>query len=171
MVPRAHLSQNPNGISIGSAVFVQITAEHPYSLQWATLYPLKITPYYGRIWTPSNTWFLTLTQAHNPNGISIVSDVFANNADYFTMGRPFPPQNCPFQWRESGPHLIHGSLSPPEPTTQKASRLVQPFLQGSVVTDRQTVRPTTDQTTRSVTIGRIYTCDTAMQPKKQNFYF
>ena len=31
------------------------------------------------------------------------------------------------------PHLIHGSLVPPEFSTQKASRLVQPFLQGSLV--------------------------------------
>jgi len=38
----------------------------------------------------------------------------------------------------TGPHLICGFLGPPKSTTQTASRLVQPFLQGSLVwqTDR-----------------------------------
>jgi len=41
------------------------------------------------------------------------------------------------------PHLIHGSLGPPEYPTQTASRLVRSFLRGSLVwqTDRQTDRP------------------------------
>jgi len=58
-----------------------------------------------------------------------------------TMGFPFI-QNCPFPWG-SGPHLIHGSLCPPETSVQTASRLVQPFLYGSIVwrTDRPTYRP------------------------------
>jgi len=33
---------NPNGISIGSAVFAQLTAEYPYTLQRAALSSLKI---------------------------------------------------------------------------------------------------------------------------------
>ena len=55
-------------------------------------------------------------------------------------------------------HLI---LSPHEPITQKASRSVEPFLQGSRVwqTDRQT-----DHATRFVTIGRIYVRSTVMRP-------
>jgi len=38
----------------------------------------------------------------------------------------------------SGPHLIHGSLGPSESSTQRASRSVQPFLQGWLLwqTDR-----------------------------------
>jgi len=42
------------------------------------------------------------------------------------------------------PHLTHGSLGPPESTTQTASRSVQPFLQGSRLwqTDRQTSQST-----------------------------
>jgi len=53
---RAH---NPNGSTIGSVIFAQITAECPYTLQWATPFPLKIAPSNGGspIWTPSNTWF------------------------------------------------------------------------------------------------------------------
>ena len=38
------------------------------------------------------------------------------------------PKNCPFAWGDLDPHLIHGSFSPPESTTQTANRLVQPFL-------------------------------------------
>jgi len=37
---------NPNGKSIGSAVFAQLTAESPYTLQWALLSP-KIAPSHG----------------------------------------------------------------------------------------------------------------------------
>jgi len=33
---------NPNGISIGSAVFAQFTAECPYTLQWTALSPSKL---------------------------------------------------------------------------------------------------------------------------------
>jgi len=51
------------------------------------------------------------------------------------------------------PHLIHASLSSLEPTTQTASRAVQPFLQGSRL--RQTDRPT-DHATSSVTINRLH---------------
>ena len=41
---RAH---NPNGISIGSAVFAQMTAECPYTLQWDAPSPLKIEHFHG----------------------------------------------------------------------------------------------------------------------------
>ena len=42
---------NPNGISIGSAVFAQLTAERPYSLQRAAV-PPQSAPSRGGIWTP-----------------------------------------------------------------------------------------------------------------------
>jgi len=45
---RAH---NPNGTSIGSAVFAQMTAECLYSLQWFACFPLKIAPSHVGIWT------------------------------------------------------------------------------------------------------------------------
>ena len=52
----------------------------------------------------------------------------------------------------SGPlYATYVSLSPPESSTQTASRLLQSFLQGSLG-DRPTDRPT-DHATRSVTIG------------------
>ena len=37
----------PNGISIGSAVFAQLTAASPYTLQWAAPFPLKIAHVHG----------------------------------------------------------------------------------------------------------------------------
>ena len=37
----------PNGISIGSAVLAQLTAERPYALQLAAPFPLQITPSHG----------------------------------------------------------------------------------------------------------------------------
>ena len=58
---------------------------------------------------------------------------------YFTMGKPFLPRNCPFAWG-SGPHLIRGSLGPPESQTQTTFRSVQRCLpcSRSWQTDRQT---------------------------------
>ena len=71
---RAH---NPSGISIGSVVFAQMTAECPYTLQLDFPFLLEIAPSHGGIWTPSNTRFLAPTRVLNPNGISIGAAVFA----------------------------------------------------------------------------------------------
>jgi len=54
--------QIPNGISIGSAVFAQITAESRYTLQQAAHFPFKIPPSLGGSGPPSNTWFLGPTR-------------------------------------------------------------------------------------------------------------
>ena len=67
----------------------------------------------------------------------------------------FPPK-LPLLMEGSGPHLIHGSLGLPEPSTQIASRSVQLLLQGSLL--RQTDRP-------SYSVGNnrfIYVHSTAM---------
>ena len=82
----------------------------------------------------SNTWFPGPTQVLNPNDISIGSAVFAQLAVlslYFTMGYPFSPKNAPSRG-DLDPHLIHGSLGPPESSTQTTFRSVQLFLQGSL---------------------------------------
>ena len=68
---RAH---NPNGISMGSAVFAEMTAECPYTLQSDAPSPQNC-PFPWGIWTPSNTRFPRLTRVLN--GISIGSAVFA----------------------------------------------------------------------------------------------
>ena len=70
---RAH---NPNGISIGSAVFAQMTAECPYILQWDAC-PLQNCPFPRGPGPPSNTRFLGPTQVLNPNGSWIDAAVLA----------------------------------------------------------------------------------------------
>jgi len=52
-----HRVHNPNGISIGSAIFAHLTAERRRACPGAS-FPLKIAPSHGAIWTPSNTRFL-----------------------------------------------------------------------------------------------------------------
>jgi len=65
-----------------------------------------------------------------PNGISTGSAVFCTahgrRALYFTMGRPFPPQNCPCTW---GIWTSSNTcfLGPPHSASQMASWWVQPF--------------------------------------------
>ena len=46
---------------------------------------------------------------------------------YFTMRRPFPPQNRPFP-RGIWTPFNNGSFGPPESSTQTTSRSVQPFF-------------------------------------------
>jgi len=48
----------PNGISISSAIFAQLTASGTYGLQWPPLPPLIIAPFHGGPGPPLNTWFL-----------------------------------------------------------------------------------------------------------------
>jgi len=66
----------PNCISISTAVFAQITAGYPCTLEWTAILPLKIAPLRWGIWTPSNTQFFGPTRLHNPNTTSIGSAVF-----------------------------------------------------------------------------------------------
>jgi len=49
---------NPNGASIGSAVFAQVTVECPYTLQWDAPSPPKIAPPHNGCGPPSNNGFL-----------------------------------------------------------------------------------------------------------------
>jgi len=56
MLSWAHPSHTPNGISIGSAVYAQLTPESPYTSQWAT--PFQNCPFARGLLTPSNIQFL-----------------------------------------------------------------------------------------------------------------
>jgi len=109
-----------------------------------------------------NLCLLQPTRVHNINSISIGSAIFAQMTAEcpYTIGRPFPPQNCPFPWGIWTPSNTW-FLGPPDASTQMASRSVQPFLQGSLVwqTDRQT-----DHATQMVIMGHIYICSTAIRP-------
>ena len=121
--------------------------------------PSKLPLSMGKSGSPSNAWFHWPTQVLNTNGISIGSAVFAE----FTTECPYTLQwdshfpikgsKLSLPMGDLDPHLIRGSLGPPESTTQTASQSVQPFLQGWLVW--QTDRPI-DHATRSVTIDHIY---------------
>jgi len=108
-----------------------------------------------RIWL--NLCFIRPTRIYNPNGISIGSAVFAQMTAevslYFTMGRPFPPQNCLFPWG------IWTLIWFPGPTWILNANGISigsaVFAGLTSVNDRPTERPT-DHATRSVTIDRIY---------------
>jgi len=70
-------THNPNGISIGWAVFC--TADCRVSLYFTMGRPLspRMAPSHGGSGPPSNTWFPGPTQILNPNDISISTALFA----------------------------------------------------------------------------------------------
>jgi len=149
----------PNSFSIDSAVFPQLTADSPYTLQWAAHSPSKLPLPIRGYGSPSNTWFLGPIQVRNPNGISICSAVFAQ----LTAECP-----CTLQWAAPYPSklpllvgdLDHGFLGPPKSSSQTASRSVRPFLQSSLVwqTDQLTERQI-DRPRYSVSNNRPHLCN------------
>ena len=96
----------------------------------------KLAPSLVGIWTPSEIWFLLPTRIYNSNGISIGLAVLHSSPQRVPIlynGPQSPPLKIAHFHGRSGPHLTHDSLSPPESSTQTASRSLQPFLQGSLV--------------------------------------
>jgi len=93
------------------------------------------------------------TRIHNPNGISIDSAVFEQitalrqRVAIIYNGPPPTPLKLPHFIEDLDPHLIHGSLGPPEFSNQTAPWSVEPFC-----TAYYCDRPT-DHATRSVTVG------------------
>jgi len=71
VLPWTYPAHAPNGASIGLGVFAQLTAEIPYTIEWAAPFPLKIAVVHGGSRPPSNKCFLEPTRVHNPNGILI----------------------------------------------------------------------------------------------------
>ena len=127
---------NPNGISIGSAIVAQITAEcclHPS--------PLKITHSHGGS-QPHLTRFLG---AHPSPQHKRHLDQFSRFCTddhrmflYFTMGRFFPLQNCPVPWGDLDPYLIHVLWAHPSLNSNDISIDSAIFAKLTSVTDRQT---------------------------------
>jgi len=126
-----------------------VTAESQYTLQWAIL-SQKIAPSHG--WSGPNLIHDVLGQSEPTiqtasRSVRLLSHRWRQCPYKLTLqwDAPFSPQNCPFplESQNLNPHLIHGSLGPPESSTEAASRSVQPFLQGSLVwqTDLRTDRP------------------------------
>jgi len=84
---------------------------------------------------------------------------------YFTMGRPFSPKNLPLPMGGSGPPSntwFPGATQVLNPNGSSIGAAV--FAGLTSVTDRPT-----DDTTRSIRIGRIYVRSTAMRPNNIKF--
>jgi len=132
---------NPDGKSIGSAVFAQIMAD---TLQWVPLFS-RNWPFpwdHGGSGLPSNDSF-SPSEPTTQTALSVQPFLhrWLQSVPILYNGTPLPPSKLPLPMGGSGHHLIHGSLGPPESSTQTASRSVQPFLQGLLVWDRATNRP------------------------------
>jgi len=116
--------------------------------QWKRTIP-KLAASHGRSRPPPNTWFIGAHPSQyskwHLDCISHFSTTDHILSLYFTMGWDMSPQNCPFPWGNRGHDLTHGSLGPPESTTQTGCQLIQPFCMPHSLcpTDRhtQTDRP------------------------------
>ena len=117
---------NPNGKWIGSAVSAQLTAESPYTIQWATLSP-KILPFHGGSEPSSNSWFLGPVRAHSPNSITVGSAISTQVTAECPYTLQWATPSCsklPLPMGDLDPTLIHGSLGSLESSTQAAPRSV-----------------------------------------------
>jgi len=127
---------SPNGrpISIGSAILVQLTADCRRTCPGMS-FPLKFLLRMG-ISTPPNNASLGPPE-------STTQTAFIGSAVLAQLTAEYPYTDCtvvcPFPLKIAQSHgdldsyVIHGSLGPPESSTQTASRSVRPFLQGSLV--------------------------------------
>ena len=140
---------NPNGKSICSGVFGQLTVECRW-VHWRHLANTTEINHIGAIWRIRlNSRFLRTIQVHNSNNKSIGSAVFAQMiAEYpysiLYNGTRFPPQNCPIP--------VKGSRPPSNTWFPCATRVLNPngtwvgsavFAGLTSVKDRQTDRQTT----------------------------
>jgi len=151
MLPWAHPLSVKNGII---AAFAHQTAESCYTLQRAATFHLIIAPPTGDLNHPLTHGSLYPPKSSTQTATWLVQPFLHSSPQTLPIlynGPPLLPQNCPFTWR-SGPHLIHDSLHQPESSTQVASGLVKPFLQGSLL------RQTDWQTTLSVGNNRLHLC-------------
>jgi len=122
---RPILVHNPNGKSIGSAIFAQLMAV------LSGMSSPNNCPFAWGIWAPSNTCFIGSTLVHNPNGISISSAIFAliTAECCYTLQWAVPlPLKLSLPMGDLDRHLTHDSWGPSEPTTQTVHRSVQPLL-------------------------------------------
>ena len=140
---------NPNSISIRSAIFAQLTAEYR-RFAGHVLSP-KIAPWHGAIWSTRLIHGFLGTPESISKATSRSVQPFCTalterpQSPCFTMGRPFSPElPLPLLMGDLDSHLIFDSWGQSKPTTQTASRSVQPLLQGHYCD-----RP--DHATRSVT--------------------
>jgi len=115
---------NPNGKSIGPAVSAQLTAESPYTLQWAALSP-KIAPYHGG--SGAHVIHDSLGQSEPTIqmaswSVQLFPHRWPQSVQYFTMVHPFPLKTAHSYGGDLDPNIIYGSLGPTESSTQTAYR-------------------------------------------------
>jgi len=67
----------PSCILICTAIFAQLTAQSPYTLQWAAIFPLRIILSHVGIWSPFSTCFIPHTHVHILNDVLIGLAIFA----------------------------------------------------------------------------------------------
>jgi len=97
-------------LATAELLFAQLTAECPYTLQWAVPFLLQNCPFPWGIWT--NAWFLGPTRAQNPNGISTVHPFFCRA--YHCDDRPTDRQadRSRYSVCNNGPHPADATMRP-----------------------------------------------------------
>jgi len=146
MLPWAHPNQQLTQYLDRLSHFCTARGRVSLYLTMSRPFPFKIAPSHGGSEPPPNTWFLGLMLSPQANGISNGSAALAQltaECPYTLQWAAHPRQNCSFPCRDLNPHLVNGSLGPPQSWTQTASRSVQPFPQDSLLwqTDIQSDRP------------------------------
>jgi len=142
---------NPNGTSICSAVFAQLTAESTYNLYWTPL-STRISPSNGR--SKPHVKHDALgpcepTTQTAPRSVQPCLHRWPRSVPILHNGLPVSRSKLPRPMLASGPHVIRGPLGPPESWTEMATWSFQPFLWGSLawLCDRLTEWQTDRQTT------------------------
>ena len=98
---------NPNGNSIGSAIFAQLTAECNRACP-GTSFPRQMAIHFGQSGPTFNTWFHGPTEVQSSNGIVIGSVIFAGLTT--VTDRPTDHSTrC-----KNRPHLLHSTTMRPK---------------------------------------------------------
>ena len=152
---------NPNGISIGSAIFAQLMADRPHTLhlQWAT-FPLSKLPLPMGNQGPSNTIFLSASEPTSQTASQLVHPCLHRSLQSVPIlynGRHLLPSKLLLPMGNLNPHVIHGSLGQLESSTKRHLHQFSHFCQAHY-RDRLT------DATRSITTGCIYEHSTIMRP-------
>jgi len=130
------LVHNPNGKSIGSAVFAQLTAESAYTLHWRHLsYPpeLPLPMGSGHHLTHDSLGPCEPKTQTASRSVQPFLHRWPQSVPILYNGSPISPSKLPLPMENgSGPHAMHGFLGLPESSTQTATRSLQSFLQGSL---------------------------------------
>jgi len=128
---------------VGPPLFAQVTAERPYTLEWAASPRSKLPLLIGGSGPHLIHYLLGPPEPTTQTESRSVRPFLHNSRQTVPVlynGRLSSPQNYPFPWGNVDSHLIHGSLGPPQTSNLTASRSVQQFLESTLLC--QTDRPT-----------------------------